>query len=176
MIPIVDLVAQYRLLKADIDAAIEAVLRDGKYVLGPAVESFERDFAEYCGTSHAVGTNSGTSALHVALLAAGVRPGDEVITVPFTFIATVAAIDTHCALYVPPCTTPPVAKRSRRSARPASAATGKPLAIALPKVARSGVTSNRSWAPPAARRKPVMTSSKMRIVPNRVHASRAPSR
>ena len=93
MIPIVDLVAQYRLLKADIDAAIEAVLRDGKYVLGPAVESFEHDFAEYCGTSHAVGTNSGTSALHVALLAAGVRPGDEVITVPFTFIATVAAIE-----------------------------------------------------------------------------------
>jgi dTDP-4-amino-4,6-dideoxygalactose transaminase len=93
MIPLVDLAAQYRLLKSDIDAAIEAVLRDGKYVLGPAVESFERDFAEYCGTSHAVGTNSGTSALHVALLAAGVRPGDEVITVPFTFIATVAAIE-----------------------------------------------------------------------------------
>ena len=93
MIPLVDLAAQYRLLKSDIDATIEAVLRDGKYVLGPPVESFERDFAEYCGTSHAVGTNSGTSALHVALLAAGVRPGDEVITVPFTFIATVAAIE-----------------------------------------------------------------------------------
>ena len=93
MIPIVDLAAQYRLLKPDIDAAIEAVLRDGKYVLGPAVDSFERDFAEYCGTSHAVGTNSGTSALHLALLAAGVRAGDEVVTVPFTFIATVAAIE-----------------------------------------------------------------------------------
>ena len=92
MIPIVDLAAQYRLLKPDIDAAIEAVLRDGKYVLGPAVDSFERDFAEYCGTSHAVGTNSGTSALHLALLAASAS-GDEVITVPFTFIATVAAIE-----------------------------------------------------------------------------------
>src|SRR5262245_23408314 len=93
MIPLVDLAAQYRLLKSDIDAAIEVVLRDGKYVLAPAVDSFEHDFAQYCGTSHAVGTNSGTSALHVALLAAGVRPGDEVITVPFTFIATVAAIE-----------------------------------------------------------------------------------
>ena len=92
MIPIVDLAAQYRLLKPDIDAAIEAVLRDGKYVLGPAVDSFERDFAEYCGTSHAVGTNSGTSALHLALLAAGSVPA-TVITVPFTFIATVAAIE-----------------------------------------------------------------------------------
>jgi dTDP-4-amino-4,6-dideoxygalactose transaminase len=93
MIPLVDLAAQYRLLKSEIDAAIEAVLRDGQYVLGPAVESFERDFAEYCGASHGVATNSGTSALHLALLAAGVRPGDEVITVPFTFIATVAAIE-----------------------------------------------------------------------------------
>lgn len=93
MIPLVDLASEYRLLKPEIDTAIEAVLRDGKYVLGPAVESFERDFAEYCGTAHAVGTNSGTSALHVALLAAGVRPGDEVITVPFTFVATVAAIE-----------------------------------------------------------------------------------
>ncbi|HEY5616568.1 MAG TPA: DegT/DnrJ/EryC1/StrS family aminotransferase [Vicinamibacterales bacterium] len=93
MIPLVDLATEYRLLKPEIDAAIEGVLRDGKYVLGPAVESFERDFAVYCGTRHAVAVNSGTSALHVALLAAGVRPGDEVVTVPFTFVATVAAIE-----------------------------------------------------------------------------------
>jgi dTDP-4-amino-4,6-dideoxygalactose transaminase len=93
MIPLVDVASEYRLLKPEIDAAIEAVLRDGKYVLGPAVESFERDFAEYCGTDHAVACSSGTSALHVALLAAGVHPGDEVITVPFTFVATVAAIE-----------------------------------------------------------------------------------
>jgi dTDP-4-amino-4,6-dideoxygalactose transaminase len=93
VIPLVDLAAQYRLLKADLDAAIEAVLRDGKYVLGPAVEAFEHDFAAYCGTAEAVACNSGTSALHLALLAAGVRPGDEVITVPFTFVATVATIE-----------------------------------------------------------------------------------
>src|SRR5688572_703185 len=93
MIPLLDLATEYRLLKPEIDAAIETVLRDGHYVLGPAVDSFERDFAGYCGTANAVGTNSGTSALHVALLAAGVRPGDEVITVPFTFVATVAAIE-----------------------------------------------------------------------------------
>ena len=93
MIPLLDLATEYRLLKPEIDAAIETVLRDGQYVLGPAVDSFERDFARYCGAAHAVGTSSGTSALHVALLAAGVRPGDEVITVPFTFIATVATIE-----------------------------------------------------------------------------------
>jgi dTDP-4-amino-4,6-dideoxygalactose transaminase len=93
MIPLIDLAAEYRLLKPEIDAAIEAVLRSGQYVLGPAVESFERDLAKYCGAGHAVATSSGTSALHVALLAAGIRPGDEVVTVPFTFIATVASIE-----------------------------------------------------------------------------------
>ena len=93
MIPLLDLPAEYALLKPEIDAAIDTILRDGQYVLGPAVESFERAFARYCRAAYAVGTNSGTSALHVALLAAGIRPGDEVITVPFTFIATVAAIE-----------------------------------------------------------------------------------
>ncbi|MSO82602.1 MAG: DegT/DnrJ/EryC1/StrS family aminotransferase [Acidobacteria bacterium] len=93
MIPLVDLKAQYRALKPEIDAAIARVLESAQFVLGPAVESFERDFASYCGTTTAVAVNSGTSALHVALLAAGVRPGDEVITVPFTFVATVAAIE-----------------------------------------------------------------------------------
>ena len=93
MIPLVDLKAQYRTLKPEIDAAIERVLETGQFALGPSVESFEDDFAAYCGTSHAVAVNSGTSALHVALLAAGVGRGDEVITVPFTFVATVAAIE-----------------------------------------------------------------------------------
>src|SRR5688572_33341262 len=93
MIPLVDLKAQYRTLKPEIDAAIERVLETGQFALGPSVESFENDFAAYCGTSHAVAVNSGTSALHVALLAAGVGRGDEVITVPFTFVATVAAIE-----------------------------------------------------------------------------------
>ena len=93
MIPLVDLKAQYRTLKPEIDAAIERVLETGHFALGPSVESFEHDFAAYCGTSHAVAVNSGTSALHVALLAAGIGRGDEVITVPFTFVATVAAIE-----------------------------------------------------------------------------------
>ena len=93
MIPLVDLKAQYRALKPEIDAAIARVLESAQFVLGPAVESFEREFAAYCGVTEAVAVNSGTSALHVALLAAGVGPGDEVITVPFTFVATVAAIE-----------------------------------------------------------------------------------
>ena len=93
MIPLVDLKAQYRTLKPEIDSAIRRVLESGQFALGPEVEAFERDFAGYCGTSNAVAVNSGTSALHVALLAVGVRPGDEVITVPFTFVATAAAIE-----------------------------------------------------------------------------------
>ena len=93
MIPLVDLQIQYRSIRAEIDAAISSVLDGAQYVLGPAVAAFERDFARYCGTAEAVGVNSGTSALHLALLAAGVGPGDEVITVPFTFVASVAAIE-----------------------------------------------------------------------------------
>jgi hypothetical protein len=92
-VPFIDLRAQYRSIKADIDAAVQRVLEGGQFALGPAVSSFEQAFAAYCGTQQAVGVNSGTSALHLALLAAGVSPGDEVITVPFTFIATVAAIE-----------------------------------------------------------------------------------
>ena len=93
MIPLADLKAQYRSVKPEIDAAIAGVLEHAQFALGPAVESFERDFAAYCGATEAVAVNTGTSALHVALLAAGVGPGDEVITVPFTFVATVAAIE-----------------------------------------------------------------------------------
>jgi dTDP-4-amino-4,6-dideoxygalactose transaminase len=93
VIPVVDLKAQYRSLKPEIDAAIVRVLESGQFALGPAVESFERDFAAYCGAADAVAVNSGTSALHLALLATGVKSGDEVVTVPFTFVATVAAIE-----------------------------------------------------------------------------------
>ena len=93
MIPLIDLQAQYRAIKPEIDAAVLEVLGSGRFALGPAVDRFERAFADYCGAAEAVGVNSGTSALHLALLAAGVRPGDEVITVPFTFVATVAAIE-----------------------------------------------------------------------------------
>ncbi len=93
MIPFVDLKAQYRTLKPEIDRAILQVLDTAQFILGPAVSAFEKDFAAYCQTPEAIGVNSGTSALHLSLLAAGVGPGDEVITVPFTFVATVAAIE-----------------------------------------------------------------------------------
>ena len=92
MIPLVDLKAQYRSIKGEVDRAIANVLESGQFILGKEVAAFEQDFAAYCRAAHCVGLNSGTSALHLALLAAGVGPGDEVITVPFTFVATVAAI------------------------------------------------------------------------------------
>jgi len=92
-IPLVDLKAQHRSIKAELDAAIGSVLESGRFILGPEVQAFEREFGDYCGTRHAVGVNSGTSALHLALLAAGVGPGDEVIAPAFTFVATVAAIE-----------------------------------------------------------------------------------
>jgi dTDP-4-amino-4,6-dideoxygalactose transaminase len=91
-VPYLDLKAQYRALQPDIDAAVRRVFESGEFVLGGEVERLEQEFAEYCGVRHAIGVNSGTSALHLALLAAGVGPGDEVITVPFTFVATTAAI------------------------------------------------------------------------------------
>jgi dTDP-4-amino-4,6-dideoxygalactose transaminase len=84
--------AQYRSIKPEIDAAIARVLESSQFVLGEEVAAFEVEFAAYCQAQHAIGVNSGTSALHLALLAAGVGPGDEVITVPFTFVATAAAI------------------------------------------------------------------------------------
>jgi len=92
MIPYLDLKAQYHGIKAEIDAAVLRVLESTQYILGEEVAAFEREFAGYCQASQAIGVNSGTSALHLALLAAGIGPGDEVITVPFTFVATVSAI------------------------------------------------------------------------------------
>jgi dTDP-4-amino-4,6-dideoxygalactose transaminase len=87
-----DLTAQYLELKQEIDDAIGEVLRSGRYVLGPNVEAFEQEFAAYLGVRHAVGVNSGTDALMMGLWALGVRPGDEVITTPFTAIPTYSAI------------------------------------------------------------------------------------
>ena len=92
MIPFLDLKAQYHSIKPEIDAAVTKVLESSQFALGEEVAAFEREFASYVGAAEAVGVNSGTSALHLALLAAGVGPGDEVITVPFTFVATVAAV------------------------------------------------------------------------------------
>jgi dTDP-4-amino-4,6-dideoxygalactose transaminase len=92
MIPLVDLKKQYESIREEIDHAIADVVQSCKFILGEQVESFEADFAAYCQSRFALGVNSGTSALHLALLAAGVGPGDEVITVSYTFVATVAAI------------------------------------------------------------------------------------
>jgi dTDP-4-amino-4,6-dideoxygalactose transaminase len=92
MIPYLDLKAQYRGIKDEIDAAVLRVLDSTQFILGDEVAAFEREFAAYCQASESVGLNSGTSALHLALLAAGIGAGDEVITTPFTFVATVAAI------------------------------------------------------------------------------------
>jgi dTDP-4-amino-4,6-dideoxygalactose transaminase len=92
MIPFLDLKAQYASIGRDLEAAVLDVLRRGEYVLGSSVASFEKNFAAYCGAKEAMAVNSGTSALHLALLALDVGPGDEVITVPMTFVATVAAI------------------------------------------------------------------------------------
>ncbi len=93
MIPFVDLKAQYRGIKAEVDAAIQGVLDSCQFTLGSEVAAFEQEFAAYCQSKLGIGVNTGTSALHMALLAAGVGRGDEVITVPFTFVATVSAID-----------------------------------------------------------------------------------
>lgn len=91
-IPFLDLQAQYRGIKPDIDAAIQRVLDSSVYVLGPAVEEFERDFAAYCGVSHCIGLNSGTAALALLMQAYGIGEGDEVITVANTFFASAEAI------------------------------------------------------------------------------------
>jgi dTDP-4-amino-4,6-dideoxygalactose transaminase len=91
-VPYLDLKAQYQSIKPEIDAAIARVLDSAQFVLGEEVAGFEGEFASYCGVKECVAVNSGTSALHLALLAAGIGSGDEVITVPFTFIASVAAV------------------------------------------------------------------------------------
>lgn len=91
-VPFLDLKAQFRAIGPELQVAVSGVLESGSYVLGQSVEAFEHEFAAYCGTRHAVAVNSGTSALHLALLAAGIGTGDEVVTVPMTFVATIAAI------------------------------------------------------------------------------------
>ncbi len=91
-VPFLDLKAQYESIRAEIDKAVLGVLASTTYVLGPEVEAFEKEFAALHNVRHAVAVNTGTSALHVALLAAGIKAGDEVITVSMTFIATVSAI------------------------------------------------------------------------------------
>lgn len=91
-IPYLDLPAQLRTIRAEIDTAIARTIDNCSFCLGPDVAQFESDFAAYIGAAHCVGVNSGTSALHLAMRLLEVKPGDEVITTPFTFIATSWAI------------------------------------------------------------------------------------
>lgn len=91
-IQMVDLTTQYRRIKPEIDEAIHRVLDSGHYILGKEVGEFEAAAAKYLGTKHAIGCASGTDALQVALMALGIGPGDEVVTTPFTFVATTETI------------------------------------------------------------------------------------
>ena len=92
MIPFLDLKAQYAAIGSELEEAAIDVMRRSEFVLGSKVAEFEENFASYCGSKDAIAVNSGTSALHLALLALGIGPGDEVITVSMTFVATVSAI------------------------------------------------------------------------------------
>ena len=91
-VPFLDLKQQYLTIKDEILSAVANVFESTQFVLGKEVAAFEEEFAAFCGVRHGIAVNTGTSALHLSLIAAGVGPGDEVITVPCTFVATVAAI------------------------------------------------------------------------------------
>ncbi|HIA53695.1 MAG TPA: DegT/DnrJ/EryC1/StrS family aminotransferase [Candidatus Melainabacteria bacterium] len=92
MISLCELKQQYLALKSEIDAAMQEVAASGNYILGPNVKAFEHEMAKYCGCEFAISLNRGTDALYLALRALGVSLGDEVITTPFTFVATTEAI------------------------------------------------------------------------------------
>ncbi len=92
-VPFVDLNAQYAAIRISVDEAMQEVVDRGWFILGPRVETFETAFADYCGGGEAIGVGSGTDALHLALRACAVGPGDEVLTVSHSFIATALAID-----------------------------------------------------------------------------------
>jgi dTDP-4-amino-4,6-dideoxygalactose transaminase len=91
-IPMVDLAVQLDAIRDEVEAGFRATMQRGQFVLGPNVAAFEREAADYLGVRHAVGCASGTDALHLALVAAGIGPGDEVITTPFSFFGTVEPI------------------------------------------------------------------------------------
>jgi dTDP-4-amino-4,6-dideoxygalactose transaminase len=91
-VPFLDLKAQTEQIRKEVIEAIEDTIDSSMFVLGPQLEQFEKSFSQYCGCGHAIGVSSGTAALHVALVALGIGPGDEVVTAPNTFIATIEAI------------------------------------------------------------------------------------
>ncbi|NQU18508.1 MAG: DegT/DnrJ/EryC1/StrS family aminotransferase [Candidatus Saganbacteria bacterium] len=91
-VPFFDLKRQIKRIRPEIDAAVKQVIDSGVFILGPQVAALEEECAKFCGTKFAVAVSSGTEAIHLALRACGIQPGDEVITSPFTFIATAEAI------------------------------------------------------------------------------------
>ena len=92
-VPYIDLRQQYRDIEAEVVEEVTKVFQSGAYVLGPAVKNFEERYAEFTETKYAIGVNSGTSALHLALTALGIGPGDEVIVPAMTFLATASAVE-----------------------------------------------------------------------------------
>src|SRR5262249_37403477 len=91
-VPALDLKAQYQTIRDEIEPVVRQILDSQMFVLGPEVSALETEIAEYCGAKHGVGCASGSDALLLPLIALDVRPGDEVITTPFTFFATAGAI------------------------------------------------------------------------------------
>ncbi len=91
-VPALDLKAQYQTIRDEIDSVIHRVIESQMFIQGPEVERLENELAEYCGAARAIGCASGTDALLLPLMALGIRPGDEVITSPYTFFATAGSI------------------------------------------------------------------------------------
>ena len=96
----IDLKAQQKLIRKSLNTSINKVLDDGRYILGEEVSQLEKQLSSFCGSQHSIGCSNGTDALIIALLALGIKPGDGVITVPFTYIATLEAIATIGAIPV----------------------------------------------------------------------------